>query len=203
MNRLNPNSVKNIPAYVIPSPYGIDMIVNGLQAKFGELPWVEKSFSRAVSMVKEVEGQESVYPGIFTGDGMDFANLIEVDNYSAYCFFFAKDSETVDGYSKGIRNTYSRELSAIFWMNLQQIDNTRGDDFLEELKQDILKSIANARFTNSANNGQVLGIEVTEIYDEPKNIFQGFSFDLLKTQFLHYPYRGIRLDIDCSYIENC
>lgn len=203
MNRLTPNSVKNIPAYVIPTPYGIDMVVNGLQAKFAELTWLEKSFSRSVSMVKEIEGDQVVFPGIFTEEGKDFANLIEVDNYSAYSFFFAKDSETVEDYSEAIRNTYSRTLSVIFWMNLQQIDNTRRDDFLEELKQEILKMIANTRFPQSANNGEVLGIEVSDIYDEPKNIFEGFTFDLLETQFLHYPYRGLRIELDCTYIENC
>ncbi len=212
MKRLTPNSIKNLPEYIVSNPFGIDMVVNGLQEKFKEFDWLEKSFGRAVYMshnnTKDKDDQfrserKYIYPGIFVKEGYDFANLLEVDNYKSYCFFIAHDNEKSEDYKERIRNKFTREISCIFWMNLNEVDCDRDEDFIEEIKRDIIKQSGNARYPESLNGGCVMGVELKSVYDEPDNIFEGFSFDTTNTQFLYYPYRGLRFDFKCYYYEGC
>ncbi len=205
MNRLRPLSIKNVTPHVVSDPRGIDFVVKGLQLQFDtNLDWLDKSFARAVIRTEERENQgEYVFPAMFVQNGYDYLNMLELDNFDSYSFFVARDPETVTDYEEEQRNNYSRRLSCIFWMNLQRVDDSRQDDFLEELKIEIRKSIMAARYDFNSNGGEVLGVEVLAIYDEPKNIFEGFSLNVTDTQFLYYPYRGLRIDLNCSYIENC
>lgn len=203
MNRLRTVPFKNMTPYVVSQPDRIDMVVKSLQASLAEIGWMDKSFSRAVMMSHVQEGNRHNYPGVFHAAGYDFVNLLCNDNFSAYCFFFAHDRETPINYNPRIRNTYRRNLSCIVWMNLQKIDNTRGDDFFEELKSEVLSTIKNTRFLDSTFLGSVESVIITDVFDEPENIFENFTIDLTDTQFLYYPYRGIRVELDCYYLEKC
>lgn len=212
MNRLTPNEIKNVTPNIITAPFGIDMVVKGLQAKFSELPWLEKSFARAVTMstLREDVSRRGVefdldyiYPGMFVADGQDYFDMLLNDNVSAYSFFMARDPEETQNYHRGSRVELKRTLSAIFWMNLQLVDNTRKDDFLEELKEEVIDKISNAVYQDNAGNGTVTSVDIIDINDEPRNVFDGFTLDNTETQFLYYPFRGLRFDLDCVFIVNC
>jgi len=212
MKRLRPNSIKEVPAPILSDPVGIDMVVVALQTEFAnEITWLEKSFGRAVRMVEQRQvGEDAgdlgeyVFPALIVQEGYDFFNLMEVDNFDAYSFFYAHDPEEVVEYEEGIQNTYRRRLSCVFWMNLQRVDESRKDDFLEELKREITKVISNARLDDSGfTNGEIQGIEILEVYDEPDNIFEGFTVELQDSLMLHYPFRGLRIELDCTYVEDC
>lgn len=211
--RSRPNAIKELPTYIIGSPLGIDIISTRLQIEYEDnLDWLEKSFGRAVIRSEQRgEVQDSgegltedyIYPAMFVNEKYDFLNMLELDNWDAYSFFLARDPESVIEYEEGIRNTYERRLSNIFWFNLERVKENRFDDYLEELKREILSVIANAQFPDTETGGSVLGVEVLEVYDEPENIFEGFSLDLEKTQLLYFPYRGLRIDMTCQYVDEC
>ncbi len=204
MRQLEPNAIKNITPHIIPVPRGIDMVTKSLQTSFDGLEWLEKSFARAVFQSKVVEDLgEYTFPAVFVQDGFDFLDLMLNDNWKSYSFMIARDGEKIEDYQEGVQNVITRKLSCIFWMNLQRIDETRRDDFLEELKQDVLKAIKNTSFRESTNGASVLGVSLLDIFDEPKNIFDSFTFNTDKTQALYYPYRGLRIDLDCLYREEC
>ncbi len=210
--RLKPNAIKEVTPYIVPNPVGIDMVVKGLQAEYTEkLDWLEKSFARAVIRSEQREDPNEsdvitgsyIYPAVFISDSHDFLNMLELDNYSAYSFFVANGTETVEDFEEGIPNTYSRELSSIFWMNLEQVDENRKDDFLEELKTEIKRVIENVNISVFGDEGTVLGVEIVSIFDQPENIFDGFSVELEKSQLLYFPYRGLRFDLLCQYVDEC
>ena len=208
MNRLQPNAVKNYDAYILDDPQRIDVVVQGLQQSYAELPWLEKSFARAVTRTNQIEEDDGrmktrIWPGVYVGPGKDYEDMLEVDNYNAYSFFYQRDSEQPLEYQDRIREiVYESRLSAIFWINLNQVDPQRQDDFLPELVTDVVQRTSQARFTDTLKYS-VHGVDITDIYTEPQNIFQGFTFDLAETQFLHYPYRGIRIDMNAMYSEKC
>ena len=204
MKRLTPNSIKNIDPYVLANPLGVDMVVNALQARFDlGLTWLEKSFGRAVAMSHQKDNQKIDYPGLFVKEGFDYMNMIALDNWDAYSFFFARDTEDPLDFGDGIRNTFRRELDLIFWINLERADSTKEYDYLPELKREILNIIDGTTYSQSTDLGQVLAVDVLNVYDEPDNIFDGFDIDLEDTQLLYWPYRGLRITLDCTYIQGC
>lgn len=204
MDQLNPVAVKNVVPYVIENPVRIDLAVNPLQSSFGNIEWLAKSFSRAVRQSRQRDNVDYVFPAVFSGPGFDPLDMLLLDNFPSYSFMFAHDPETSVDYEQGVRNTFNRRLSCIFWLNLQRIDNLlAGHDFSEHLKQDAIDAIEGTTFTPDNNNGSVLGIEIIQTFDEPQNIFREFSLNLTETHFLHYPYRGFRIELDCNYISNC
>lgn len=209
--RLRPNTIKDVTPFIVTNPRGIDVVARDLQAEFTlRLDWLEKSFARAVvrSEQRKVSDdnenvEEYIYPAVFVAEGKDYLNMLELDNWSAYSFFVARDPEEVIDFGEGIRNTFERTLNAIFWMNLELVDPDRKDDFLEGLKRDIIKVITDAVFTVVGNQGTTLGVEIETIFDEPVNIFEGFSIELEKSQLLYYPYRGLRFQLNCTYVDEC
>jgi len=203
MKRLTPNSIKNVTPNIIQEPHRIDLVVKGLQSAFNALTWNEKSFGRAVIMSTKRDKVNYTYPGMFVSNSKDYLNMMEQDNFNAYSFFVAHDSESVEDYQEGVRNSFRRRLSAIFWLNLERIDATKDhNQLLEELKEDVLGSIRTVSFERGINGGIVSGIQINSMYDEPANIFEGFTFNL-NSQFLYNHYRGLRIDLDCFYEENC
>lgn len=202
MIRLEPLAIKNVTPHVITEPHGIDMVCKSLQSNFAAIPWLEKSFARAVFRTEQRE-QEYVYPAMFVAAGYDYLDMLQIDNWKSYSFMIARDSETFEDYQEGIENTITRRLSCMFWMNLELVDPTRQDDFLEELKRDVIKSIKSTRFLDVTGGAKVMGIEIQNIYDEPKNVFNGFTMSATESKFLYYPYRGLRVDLKCYYTEEC
>ena len=207
MNRQFPNSTKELNQYIVENPYRADIAVKALQAAYSEnLDWLEKSFPRAVLRTEKITQAdrevERRFPAVRTMDGNDEADMLEVDNYAAYDFFYQIDTENLIDFEERVFNVYQAQLRNIFWFNLNEIDPNRGDDFLPELETEILQVISNTKYQDF-NGTTIRGIEVQRVYQEPQNIFSGFSFNLVDTQFLHYPYRGLRFDLLVTFSEQC
>lgn len=201
MNRYKPNTIKNVIPYKIDDPFGIDITVKSLQILYEEFSWLEKSFARAIirsEKRKNAAGTEFnyIFPGMFSrvGDDVyDYLNMMELDNYDAYSFFLALDTEDSIDYEE-LQNQYRRRLDNIVWLNLEKVDSTKGYDYLEEIKQDVRNKIKENRFGT---------IEIVSIEDEPEAIFREFSLETTDTQFLCYPYRGFRMIMNVTYDEPC
>lgn len=204
MRRLSPNAIKNVAPHYLDSPKGIDMVSCALQYKFElDLIWLEKSFGRAVLRAEKRDNQDYLFPACFVGEGYDYLDMLAIDNYDAYSFSFARDPEAVEEYQESISNTYSRLLSVIFWWNMERINYNLQTDQNEGLKQEVKKAITTCTYQPSVDGGQVIGVEIENIYDQPDQVFQDFSFDHIETQSLYYPFGGIRVDLNCYFVEDC
>lgn len=201
MNRYKPNAIKNVIPYKIDDPFGIDITVKSLQILYEEFSWLEKSFARAIIRSEKRKNQAGtefnyIFPGMFSrvGDDVyDYLNMMELDNYDAYSFFLALDTEDSIDYEE-LQNQYRRRLDNIVWLNLEKVDSTKGYDYLEEIKQDVRNKVKENRFGT---------IEIVSIEDEPEAIFREFSLETTDTQFLYYPYRGFRMIMNVTYDEPC
>ena len=208
MNRLTPNSFRDFPEYIVQNPFREDVAIKSLQSKYkNSLPWLTKSFGRAVSRTAKIQDEngrfiEKRYPAIRTGDGHDEADLLEVDNFASYSFFYSVDPVSTVDYIEALRNVYIVNVRNIFWFNLNYIDPSRGDDFSLELESQIIDAIGLTTFEETQKTN-VRGIEILRIYTEPQNIFEGFSFNLVDSQFLHYPNRGLRFDLQITLSDKC
>lgn len=202
MKRYDPNEIKNVTPYKIDDPAGIDIVVKSLQILYEEFSWLEKSFARAVIRSEKRKSQtgadfDYIFPGMFSrvGDDVhDYLNMMELDNYDAYSFFLALDPEESISYEEEIQNQYRRRLDNIIWLNLEKVDNTKDYDYLEEIKHDVKNKIENNRFGT---------VDIVSIEDEPEAIFREFSLETTDTQFLYYPYRGFRIQMNVTYDEQC
>jgi hypothetical protein len=159
------------------------------------LTWLEKSFGRATVASRNTENGLYIYPAVLipTYDNLD---MLALDNWKSYSFFVARDNETRvsdTGYDKA----FERPINLILWANLQEVDSSRNDDFLEELKQDVLDKMV----INRETGDKVLSIDVTNVYDEPANVFEGFTVELAESQLLYYPYRGLRIEMNVTYVK--
>ena len=200
MSRQTPNINKNVTPYIVADPIGIDVPVKALQAQFAaSLAWLTKSFARSTIRSNiNGEGTTQIFPVCWVEEKKDEFIMIGNDNWNAYSFMVARGTETPIDYNPFDDNRYQRELSIYFWFKLDEIDDAKGTELLEELKQEILNAVV-ATQTNSE-------FELTGIEDDPSVIYNGFTFsDETITQRLYYPNGALRFDFNVSYdgVEIC
>jgi hypothetical protein len=197
-------SYQNPDILLISSPKGIDAVIQSIQQQFAAgLTWLDKSFGRAWEF-KEVDpdGKTIRVPKCYSGSG-EYINVLPNDFLKAQSFITVRNEETWPSYSRATGNSKNRTLSAIFWFNLKQIDETKDYIFTEELKTEVEKILkANAYVAT-----------IDKYYDERvEDVFDGYisqadsgrySVDDTKTQYLMYPYSGFRFDFTVAYMEEC
>lgn len=198
-SRQTPNINKNVTPYVVADPIGIDVPVKALQAKFASLSWLTKSFARATTRSNtNIDGTTQIFPVCWIAEKKDEFIMIGNDNWQAYSFMVARGTETPIDYNPFDDNRYQRELRIYFWFKLNEIDETKGTELLETLKQDVLNAVV-ATQTNS--EFELIGVE-----DDPEVIYDGFTYsDDTLTQRLLYPYGALRFDFNVTYdgVEIC
>lgn len=204
MIQLSPLAIKDVTPHIIQNPKRIDIAVKGFQSSFSELNWLTKSFARAIKQSTIRDNTEYTYPAIFVQSGYDLLDMLQLDNWDAYSFFFARDPETVLEYEFGVRNKFRRVLSAIFWFDLTKIDSVSDPtEVMEEIKTQVLDKIRNTRFEANSDGDTVIDHAVLSIFDVPEVIFDGFSTNLVDDQFLYFQYAGLRIDMECFYFSSC
>ena len=199
--RQTPNSIKNVTPYILANPVGVDGVIKDIQLHLStSLPWLTKSFNRAVSTSRlNDQGDEVVSAKCWVNDGKDEFDMVANDNWDAYSFFTAKGKETPTEYSQFDTSDYERDIQLHFWFNLGKVDPLKTYDYLEELKQDILTSIRGVIFSD------VYGVTLLEIEDDALQIFNDFTIDVTKKQLLYYPYSGLKFTFTARYPDliNC
>jgi hypothetical protein len=208
--RLAPIEVKDVTPFVVSEPYGIDIAITGIQQKLAQqIPWLEKSFGKAVKRVNTTKNEagsdeDYFFPSMFIEDGKDWLDLLMNDNFNSYTFFTVDDPTTIEDFEEGVQNIYQRPFNLIFWGNLDRIYPSKTYDYLEEIKDDIAKAIKISRYyEDPTDHRTVQGVDIVSIFDNHENIFDGFSFDRAKTQYLHFPYRGLKFTMNAYIVEGC
>jgi hypothetical protein len=197
-------SYQNPTILLIESPVGLEKAIQSVQLDLANgLTWLDKSFGRAWEF-KEVtsEGKTIRVPKAYDGKG-EYIPVLCNDFLSGSSFITVRNEETWPSYSRATGNSKSRTLSAIFWVNLKEIDPTKDYIFTELLKKDVEKILK--------ANAYVASID--KYFDERvEDVFDGYisqaesgrySVDDTKTQYLMYPYAGFRFDFTVAYMEDC
>jgi len=176
---------------------GLNLVIKNIAAKLQELTWIDTIYGRAYD-IKDDNGK--VKPRTYFNQ-KDYLDVLPHDTTLSQCFFRAKGNETVNfDTNKESRRTetskFERNLSLIFWVNLQFLEYSGNIDYIytENLKLEVLKVL------KSCNNVS----KITAYYDEDaKKVFEGYDLEEGKRQFLMYPFDGFRIDFTVSYHEDC
>jgi hypothetical protein len=178
----------------IQAPVGIDTVIESIKDALGDnLLWLDKSFGRAWEFKETLpDGRVIKVPKVYIGE-KEYINVLPNDFLVAQSFITVDGPESWNEFNRYEGSLKQRKLSIIFWVNLKEINPSKDYIFTEELKAEI-ESILKL-------HPSILSLD--EYYDErTEDIFQGFSIGE-ETQYLMYPYSGMRFNLTVSYTEDC
>ena len=192
------SSYANPTVPIPPNPVFVDALIGKLQTLFGSISWLTHSFGRSYIKKTNRNGIEFVEPMVYQSNG-EYYSVEFNDNLQAMSFFEV-GTQTLNGeFERNITNYYDVELGAIFWVNLEKINSTKGANyyFTEELKRDVRNKL-----TNSITKGVVLTIDsIDEDIDE---ILAKYSFNQLdQKDFFSYPFAGFKFNLTATIPESC
>jgi hypothetical protein len=180
-----------------PNPVNLDRQILILQNAFSPLEWLEYAFGRAWKAYRASRKNEICYPNIYRGNG-EYREVMPDDKLKSYCFFVPADGMKPYSYiaiPRTSKNSYSELLNIVFYYNFNKIDSSRKYPFTDNLMQDVLEIL------RSVNN-----FKIENIYYDVKNVFEGYSFDAVSTQYLAYPFGGFRISGTLTFdedLKNC
>jgi hypothetical protein len=190
---INPGAVVKI---------GLDSPIEDIRVAIASLSWISKSFGRAWEFKEKglVSGKTIKVPKVYESNG-EYINALPNDNIfstgvAASSFIAVREAEKYSSYQPRTGSMKQTRLSVIIWGNLKLIDATKDYIFTEELKKQIEDKI------------KVLACvgEIVEWVDErTEEVFRGYDVSSgdFDTQYLMYPYAGIRVDVIVNYPESC
>ncbi len=192
------SSYANPTVPIPPNPVFVDALIGKLQTLFGSISWLTHSFGRSYIKKTNRNGIEFIEPMVYQSNG-NYYSVEFNDNLQAMSFFEV-GTQTLNGeFERNITNYYDVELGAIFWVNLEKINSTKGANyyFTEELKRDVRNKL-----TNSIPKGVVLTIDsIDEDIDE---ILAKYSFNQLdQKDFFSYPFAGFKFNLTATIPESC
>lgn len=186
-------SYKNPIAHVIDNPVLLDKEIKNIQTALASLPWLEKSFGRALKAFRMVGDRKVSYPAIFQEWKKDYYDAFPNDNIKSYSFVYADPSEVTEYNHK--QQIIERDISIILFFDMEKIDNTLQYRFIEKLKEDVLIALSNLRRGS---------LEVNNITDEVEEVFNDFSISEIKAEFLKTRYGALKFDCTIFYQnDNC
>lgn len=180
---------------------GLDLPIAAIRSAMSEISWISKSFGRAMTFREpDQSGRTNRIPKVYEDSG-EYINVLPNDSLftsgvAASSFIRLVGAETYELYSENTGSIKSARLSIIVWANLKMIDSAKDYIFTEDLKAEIESKIKGVLYVN----------EIIEWVDErAEEVFQGYDLETtdFKTEYLMYPYAGIRVDVTVNYPESC
>ncbi len=187
-------SYVNQKVLTIPNPRGLDKSIASLQQSLSSVNYLSKIFGRAYIFKENRNDSVVIVPKVYTGNN-EYENVIVNDNYTSMCFFVATGPSTpIDYVHNSISNSYKREIALIFWGNLKKINPSLNYVFSELIKSDLLKALSNNAYINTINKIEDDTYEnVFKEFRGSEKLYEG------RTQYLEYPYTGIRIDLEVKF----
>ena len=182
----------------ITTPYLFDKVIRELQQALKEgLPWLENSFGRVERRVTEVNERRLYVPAIYQQDGM-YGIMLPDDRLGCYSFFVMHDpQEVLNRMQTEVR--IKSPFSLIVWVDMRRVEKKMrmpDERNTEYIKEQVLSVIETA----SKRKGH---ISINRIYESAENVFDGFSLDEVKNQFLMSPFAGFRFYGEMIVTNDC
>lgn len=167
------------------TPVFMDEVVVQIQDILkAQLPWLDHSFGRCQKLIDK--DTSKIYPAVHLGYEK-YVNVFPDQQLGNFSFIAFEDPQPIHYKLKPFIKV-SQKFALIFWMDLSKVFVDQKDRNLEEVKLQILEVL---------NNKMVLtggSLLFTQIYEEAKNIYKGYSVDEQKSQFLMHPFAGLRFE---------
>jgi hypothetical protein len=182
---------------------GVDLIISQLADKIGALPYIGKSYGRAM-VFKEQWGAKGLYsvPKVHVGNG-EYQICLPNDTYTAQSYFIAANGEHYNQFDRLNIGQINRQFAVVFWGALG-MNGVPSD--LETIKFqfiDILQKDSHVRNLDTYNDEKY-----ELIFPEFQSwISRSTARDSEKTQadtnWLMYPNSGFRLTFTLAYTQPC
>lgn len=179
---LNPSALEVV------NPIAFDEVIASYQHDFAAIAWNQKSFGRAYEQ-PDAEGDLRT-PKIYQGNG-EYYDVLPNDMLNAFSFLMARSEER-----RTDEDGLERDVSAVFWLNLQEARPGIDEVTVEPLRLNVLKVIKDNPYTMS----------IERYFDERhEDVFMGYiSGDRLRSnKYLMYPFSGFRIDFIVGYPFPC
>lgn len=182
----------------ITTPYLFDKVIRELQQALKDgLPWLENSFGRVERRVTEVNDRRLYVPAIYEQDGM-YGVMLPDDRLGCYSFFVMHEpQEVLNRMQTEVR--IKSPFSLIVWVDMRRVEkkmrmpDERNTEYIKEQVLSVLE-------TASKRKGH---ISINRIYERAENVFDGFSLDEVKNQFLMSPFAGFRFYGEMIVTNDC
>jgi hypothetical protein len=182
----------------ITTPYLFDKVIRELQQALKDgLPWLENSFGRVERRVTEVNERRLYVPAIYQQDGQ-YGIMLPDDRLGCYSFFVMHDpQEVLNRMQTEVR--IKSPFSLIVWVDMRRVEkkmrmpDERNTEYIKEQVLSVLE-------TASKRKGH---ISINRIYERAENVFDGFSLDEVKNQFLMSPFAGFRFYGEMIVTNDC
>lgn len=190
----------NNPTILAGGATGFDAAIESIRAALAAITWLDKSFGRAWEFKETLptDGKNITVPKVFIGQTNgkegEYHNVLPNDFLKSQSFIRARGSEEWTEFNRNGGSMKSRPVSVILWVNLKEIDVSKNYIFTEELKSDVEEILRSNPYTLSMDN----------YFDERvQDIFDGYDIVDETTQYLMYPYAGMRFDLTLTFPEPC
>lgn len=180
----------------IENPIGLDLAISKIQSDLAnQISYLNYIFGRAF-IHKSSKGKSNyTIPRAYIGKN-EYRDLMPNDNLKTYCFFISDGPASPVDYLNNKSNIYTRDVSLIFWGSLKSINANKDYIFTEEIKSDLLRVL-------TYNSAVAEIIEADD--DEFEKIFKEFKttdkYYESNTQFLMFPWHGIRIKMSITYSD--
>lgn len=165
-------------------------VILDINSRFSNLTWLDKCYPRAYEFLQQLTPSKTIKVPKCKGNGNNYTNVLPNDKFKAYSFAFATSTEkSLDVLNVNFnRISKTRNVAFIFWFNVQKVNIC-----IEDLRHEIINSLVGCKYISST----------IEISDEvATQLFKPFDISESETQYLMYPYGGIRLDFTVTWGEN-
>ena len=175
------------------SLYGINAVFAEMKECLSkEVGWLSQCFGRVWKVQEVVNGKKIIFPSLYVGNNQ-YENVSPSDDLGNYSFFTLNDPTDLDnGRGYDIYNA-----SLIMWMDLRKCFSGHDMRELESLKREV-RDVVTRRF--SMRN---VFVSVTRVYEDAKNVFNGFTFDETTNQSMMQPYAALRFDLQIRIYNVC
>lgn len=185
-----------------PEPINVDARIQQAQQLLADgLPWLTTAFGRAWRMPSTVDGKQVYYPAVYSGKDYpgsksEYYDVRPNDALPAFCFFIVKDKAEPkmgngDDYQPRQFNQWHYPVDIVFWMNLNKVDGTKKYPFVENL-------LAGVR----AQLRKFSAYTVGGVYYDPAALYKEYDAkEIIKDQYLAYPYAGFRIEGAMDFLE--
>lgn len=192
-----------------PSPYPISpvKIIDAALAQLntrltdGSLAWLETAYGQAEKRVKEKEGKNYNYPSVYVGahgkgDYLDLMPDEHLLGVGAYSFWDVKEPVKIDVWNQD-SGQLRFDAGLVVWFDFRKVypSDWQGRT-VWNVVQDVLDVLKYK--TGFASIGNEL-----EFYYSGESIYQRYTHNEIKRQFLMKPYGGFRIDMTIFYQGTC
>lgn len=187
-------SYNNPTIPTISAPTGLDAVTERIRIAIAAISWMAKSWGRAWEFKEKNANDKTIrVPKVYTGEG-EYLNVLPNDFLKSQSFIACKGPEEWEQFNRHDGSMKSRKLSLIIWVNLKEINPSKDYIFIDELKKDVENVLK--------VHPDIL--KITGYYDEKaEDVFDGYTIEDVDTQYLMYPYSGMRFNFTVNYPEAC